>query len=411
MSYLVGDNIIKAAQATNATVIHPGYGFLSENAEFAGLCDMKGLSFVGPRPSTIAAMGDKERARRIAREAGLPVGTGTEKLDLSDRTAIMVAADSVGYPLLIKAAAGGGGIGMREVHRADQILNALALTANMAERAFGNGAVYLEKLVSRARHVEVQVFGLGKKAVHLFDRDCSIQRRYQKLVEEAGVPNVPASVRERMAEAAVHLAQACEYIGAGTVEFLYDDEQEEFFFMEMNTRLQVEHPVTENLTGLDLVALQLRQALGEDLSSELKQERIVSIGHSIEVRVCAENPQRKFMPSPGLITKVTLPNRPGVRVDSGFEAGDRITSYYDSLIMKIIAHGHDRLSTIDVLRDALKNTVIEGVTTNLEFLRNVLDHPLYRSGHLHTRFVDDHIGHLASSQVDGTSSLGARSLS
>jgi 3-methylcrotonyl-CoA carboxylase alpha subunit len=406
-SYLLGDSIIKAAQATNATIIHPGYGFLSENADFASLCAKVGLTFVGPRPDTIAAMGDKERARRIASEAGLPVGRGTERVDASDQAVVISAANSVGYPLLIKAAAGGGGIGMRPVHTADQIMAAIVATSNMAERAFGNGAVYLEKMITRARHLEVQVFGFGNKAIHFFDRDCSIQRRYQKLIEEAEAPNVPDRVRREMSDAAVRLAQACQYIGAGTVEFLYDDETENFFFMEMNTRLQVEHPATEMLTGLDIVALQLRQALGEDLSTELRQEDVVANGHSIELRVCAENPERKFMPCPGVLTKVTLPKGVGVRVDTGFDTGDRITSYYDSLIMKIIAHGSDRATATDLLVDALEDTVIEGVTTNLKFLRNVLEHPLYQSGQLHTRFVEDHIGDLAPMQSDNAASLSA----
>jgi 3-methylcrotonyl-CoA carboxylase alpha subunit len=406
-SYLLGDNIIEAAQATNATIIHPGYGFLSENADFASLCARVGLTFVGPRPDTIATMGDKERARRIACEAGLPVGRGTETVDASNQAAVISAANLVGYPLLIKAAAGGGGIGMRPVHAADQIMASIVATSNMAERAFGNGAVYLEKMIERARHLEVQIFGFGNEAIHLFDRDCSIQRRYQKLVEEAGAPNVPDHVRREMSDAAVRLARACQYIGAGTVEFLYDDETEKFFFMEMNTRLQVEHPVTENLTGLDIVALQLRQALGEDLSAELQQEKLVAKGHSIELRVCAENPERKFMPCPGVLTNLVLPKGPGVRVDSGFDAGDRISSYYDSLIMKIVAYGSDRASAIHVLIDALDNTVIEGVTTNLSFLRNVLEHPLYRSGKLHTRFVEDHISDLVPLQHDKVSSVRA----
>jgi 3-methylcrotonyl-CoA carboxylase alpha subunit len=258
--------------------------------------------------------------------------------------------------------------------------------------------------------LEVQIFGFGNEAIHLFDRDCSIQRRYQKLVEEAGAPNVPDHVRREMSDAAVRLARACQYIGAGTVEFLYDDETGKFFFMEMNTRLQVEHPVTENLTGLNIVALQLRQALGEDLSAELQQEKLVAKGHSIELRVCAENPERKFMPCPGVLTNVVLPKGPGVRVDSGFDAGDRISSYYDSLIMKIVAHGSDRASAIRVLIDALDDTVIEGVTTNLNFLRNVLDHPLYRSGKLHTRFVEDHISDLVPLQHDKVSSVRAARL-
>jgi 3-methylcrotonyl-CoA carboxylase alpha subunit len=387
-SYLKIPAVLEAAKTQGATLIHPGYGFLSENAAFAAECAHAGIQFVGPTPEVIRLMGDKDQARRAAAAAGVPVLPGTGKLDPADESAILEAGAKTGYPLLVKAAAGGGGIGMRTVSRAEDLVAAVTATSGLAQKAFGNGSVYLERFVERARHVEIQLFGFGDgQAVHLFERDCSLQRRHQKVVEEARAPNIRDAVRERIADAAVKLACACKYQGAGTVEFLYDTKSEEFFFLEMNTRIQVEHPVTEMITGVDLVAAQLRLAMGEHLNDELAQSKIKPQGHAVEARVYAENPSKNFMPSPGPLTVMRLPTGPGVRVDTGYAEGGRITPFYDPMVMKVIAHGADRAQAIERLSTALSDLRLEGIAHNANYVRSVLAHPAFKAGGLHTGFL------------------------
>ncbi|MEO9230704.1 MAG: biotin carboxylase N-terminal domain-containing protein [Devosia sp.] len=387
-SYLRADKLIEVAQQTGATLVHPGYGFLSERAPFAEACEAAGLKFVGPSARVIRLMGDKAQAREAAAKAGVPVLPGTQKLDPTDESGVHEGGLATGFPLLVKATAGGGGIGMRTVKTSDELVAAVQATSGMALKAFGDGSVYLERLVERARHVEIQVFGFGDgTAVHLFERDCSLQRRHQKVVEEARAPNIPDAVRARIAEAAVALACTCRYEGAGTVEFLYDTEQQGFYFLEMNTRIQVEHPVTEMVTGIDLVGAQLRLAMGERLQEEMAQARIRADGHAVEVRVYAENPAKNFMPSPGLLTEFKLPQLEGIRAETGYREGNKVTPFYDPMVMKLIAVGADRIQAIDRLRDALGQLRISGITHNVPYLMAVLAHPGFRTGDLHTGYL------------------------
>jgi len=390
-SYLRIPAVLQAAKAHGATLIHPGYGFLSENADFAAACADSGIKFVGPTPEVIRLMGDKDQARRAAAQAGVAVLPGTGKLDVSNESDVLEAGQKTGFPLLVKAAAGGGGIGMRTVSRPEDLVAAVTATSGLAQKAFGDGSVYLERFVERARHVEIQLFGFGDgEAIHLFERDCSLQRRHQKVIEEARAPNIRDSVRERIADAAVKLARACKYPGAGTVEFLYDTKSEEFFFLEMNTRIQVEHPVTEMITGVDLVAAQLRLAMGERLNEELAQSKIKSVGHAVEARVYAENPAKNFMPSPGPLSVMRLPSGEGVRVDTGYAEGCRITPFYDPMVMKVIAHGADRNHAIERLSQALADLRLEGIAHNAAYVRSVLAHPAFKAGELHTGFLPQH---------------------
>lgn len=406
-SYLDAARILDAARATRARAVHPGYGFLAENAGFAASCGEAGLIFIGPDPQTIRRMGDKQQARAAAMAAGVPVLLGSDKLDPQDEAAIITEGERIGFPILVKAAGGGGGIGLRPVASADKLVKAVRGTSAQAERAFADPAVYLERLVRRARHVEVQIFGRGTEApLHLFCRECSLQRRYQKVVEEAQPANVTPAATEGMIQAALDLARAVQYDGAGTVEFLYDDETGNFYFMEMNTRLQVEHPVTEMVTNQDLVALQLAHALGQ--GTGLEQADIRARGHAIEMRICAEDPARQFMPAPGSIARLDLPELPGVRIDTGVETGDAVTPFYDSLMLKIIAHGPDRGAAIDRLREALALTRIEGLTTNLAFLARLLEHPDYAADRLHTRFIEDNLPALTAPGDDAEDTRKAR---
>ncbi len=384
-SYLDRAKLFDVARRAGANLIHPGYGFLSENASFAADCAQAGLVFVGPPPEVITAMGDKERARRTAAQAGVPVLPGTDKL-ADDASAVAAAAQRVGFPLLVKASAGGGGIGMRLVDRPEALEAAVQSTRSLAQKAFGDGSIYLERLVTRARHVEIQVFGFGNgEAVHLFERDCSLQRRHQKVIEEARAPGLRSEVAARIADAAVQLCVASRYAGAGTVEFLVDAETQDFYFLEMNTRIQVEHPVTEMITGLDLVAAQIRFALGDGaLQSELSPSRIVAAGHAIEARVYAENPAKNFMPSPGPLRTLELPAAAGVRVECGFRHGNSVTPFYDPMLMKVIAHGDSREHAAWRLDAALQALRIEGVAHNVSYLRACLRHPEFVAGSVHT---------------------------
>jgi 3-methylcrotonyl-CoA carboxylase alpha subunit len=390
-SYLRSDKILEAAAAADADAIHPGYGFLAENAAFAVAVEASGRSWIGPTAKSIEDMGDKERARLLAKAAGVPTLPGSARFPAGDLAGLEAAAENVGYPLLVKAAAGGGGIGMRLVEKPDQLRPVVEATQGMAARAFGDGTVYLERYIANARHVEIQIFGFGDgRAVHLFERECSIQRRFQKIVEESPSPGLTRETRARMAEAAAALAKSERYRSAGTVEFVVDNDSGEFYFLEMNTRIQVEHPVTEMITGIDLVDMQIRLARGDSLS-KLTQDDVQTNGHAIECRVYAENPAKMFLPSPGALARLRFPAaRDGVRVDSGVREGDVITPFYDPMIAKLIVHGADRRSAIDGLAAALEQTHIEGSATNVGFLGKVIRHPAFLSGATTTSFVDHH---------------------
>ncbi len=390
-SYLRADRVLDAARRLGADAIHPGYGFLSENEAFAAEVEAAGLAWIGPPPAAIAAMGDKAKARACVIAAGVPVVPGTEPL--ADERAAAEAARRIGFPVLIKAVAGGGGKGMRKVASADELASAFAMARSEARNSFGDDAVYIEKFLERPHHVEIQVFGgPDGKAIHLGERDCSTQRRHQKLIEEAPSPIVTPALRDRMGRVAVAAADAVGYVGAGTCEFLVDpgdrdaDGIPRFYFLEMNTRLQVEHPVTEMVTGLDLVRLQLRVARGEPLG--LVQQDIALSGHAVECRIYAEDPARGFAPSPGRLMSFRPPEGPGVRVDSGVEAGDEISIHYDPMIAKLLTHGRDRTEAIERMQRALREFAIGGVATSIPFHQHLLDHPVFREGHVDVNFVD-----------------------
>ena len=389
-SYLNMERLIAAAQASGADAVHPGYGFLSENAEFAQAVLAAGMVWIGPTPQVIRDMGDKQRARELARASGLPILPGSARFPFGELGSLEDAGAQVGYPLLVKAAAGGGGIGMRRVDRSEQLRPMAEATQSMAQNAFGDGAIYLERFIERARHVEVQVFGFGDgNAIHLHERDCSTQRRFQKVIEESPAPLLAQTVRQRMADAATRLCADQRYRGAGTVEFVVGADTHEFFFLEMNTRIQVEHPVTEMITGLDLVAMQIEHALGT--LTAMAQSDIDAQGHAVECRIYAENPLKNFMPSPGRLLRFQLPEpQPGVRIDSGFRGGDEVTHFYDPMIAKVICHGATRDAAIDLALDVLGRIEVEGPHTNLAFLRATLAHPGFREGQVFTGFIDHH---------------------
>ncbi len=383
-SYLRIPRLIAAAEITGADAIHPGYGFLAENAEFAETCQASGITFIGPTPEQIRVMGDKASARRAMAAVGVPIVPGTPG-PVEDVDEALGFAKDIGFPVIIKAAAGGGGKGMRVARDPDDFARSFQLARSEALSAFGNGDVYVEKFLERPRHVEFQVMGDSKgHVIHLGERDCSVQRRHQKLIEEAPCPVMTPELRERMGEAAVRGAQAINYVGAGTVEMLLDTDGS-FYFMEMNTRIQVEHPVTEMLTGVDLVKEQIRVAAGEELTvKELPAFR----GHVIECRVNAEDPARNFQPSPGLINTFHPPGGPGVRVDTHVYAGYTVPPYYDSLLAKLIVQGRDRAEALRRMQIALESFVVEGVTTTIPFLARVMQHPNFLRGDVHTKFLE-----------------------
>jgi acetyl-CoA carboxylase biotin carboxylase subunit len=385
-SYLDIEAILAAARRTRAEAIHPGYGFLSENWRFAEACRRAGLVFIGPSPEAIRAMGDKTEARRLMAEAGVPIVPGTMEPVRDVDEARRVAQD-IGYPVLLKAAAGGGGIGMARVPDPASLAAAFAAARRRAESAFGRGEVYVERYLDRPRHVEVQVFGdADGRVLHLHERDCSVQRRHQKLVEESPAPRLPAAVKAGLTEAAVRGATAIGYRNAGTMEFLVDAAGG-FYFLEMNTRLQVEHPVTEEVTGLDLVVAQIRVAAGERLG--WRQDDIVQRGAAVECRVYAEDPDRGFLPSPGTITGLSLPEGTGVRLEAGVVAGSAVTVHYDPLLFKLVTNGRDRDEAMDRMAAALDATVVEGVKTTVPFLRRVIAHAGFRRGAVHTQMVEE----------------------
>jgi 3-methylcrotonyl-CoA carboxylase alpha subunit len=388
-SYLRIEAILDAARQTGADAVHPGYGFLAENAAFAEAVESAGLIFVGPTPAQIAMMGDKASAREAAEAAGVPVLPASPRIQPGALDGLEEASARVGFPLLVKAVAGGGGIGMRLVAKSKELRPAVEALQSMAARAFGDGTAYLERYVAAARHVEVQVFGLGDgRAAHLFERECSVQRRFQKILEESPSPGITPETRAAMCAAAQALTARIGYRSAGTIEFVVDDETGQFFFLEMNTRIQVEHPVTELITQLDLVQLQLRLARGEDVAPAL--DGVTARGHAIECRLCAENPERMFLPSPGRITRLVWPQMQGLRIDSGVTEGDTVTAFYDSLLAKLIVLGEDRAAAIAAMRTALDSVIIEGIVTNLAFLRRLLDHPAFITGATTTGFIETH---------------------
>jgi len=387
-SYLVMPALVQAALQTGAEAIHPGYGFLAERAEFSALCREHGIKFIGPSPESIGLMGDKAAARATMTAAGVPVTPGSEGIIGNAAEAEVVARD-LGVPLMVKASGGGGGKGIRIVKDLSELGSAVRQAQAEAEAAFGNGAVYVEKYIGAPRHVEIQVLADGRgHGVHLGERDCSIQRRHQKLIEEAPSPAVDAGLRAEMGAAAVAAALAADYEGAGTVEFLLDRDGS-FYFMEMNTRVQVEHCVTEMVSGVDIVKTGIRIAAGEGLP--LRQEDIELEGHAIEFRINAEDPAQGFMPSPGVVTRWAPPGGPWVRLDSHVYQGYAVPPFYDSLLGKLIVWGRDREEALARSRWALDQFVVDGVKTVIPFHRRVLDHPLFMAGDVTTHFIEDHL--------------------
>ena len=385
-SYLRGDRLVEVAKKVGAGAVHPGYGFLAERASFASQVEEAGLVFIGPRPETIAAMGDKTEARRRMEEAGVPIVPGVVD-PLSDADQAVRVAEQLGFPLLLKAAAGGGGKGMRIVEDTDSVHGAFASASREAEAAFGEGSIYLEKYLARPRHIEIQVLGdASGHVVHLGERECSIQRRHQKLIEEAPSALLTPEERASMGEAAVRAARAVDYRGAGTVEFLYCDGR--FYFLEMNTRLQVEHPVTELVTGIDLVQWQMRIALGEELDFE--QSHVSFRGHAIECRITSEDPRNGFLPSTGRVERLDIPNGPGVRWDGGILEGFEVGLYYDPLLAKLVVHASTRERAIDRMGRALDELVIAGIDTSAPFHRGVMDEEDFKAGRLSTSYLEDH---------------------
>jgi len=384
-SYLNIPRLIAAAEITGADAIHPGYGFLAENPEFAEKVSASNIAFIGPSPEQIRQMGDKAAARKLAHAQGVPTVPGSPGPVASLEEGQQVAGD-IGFPVIIKAAAGGGGKGMRVANDVDQFTQSFTLAKQEALAAFNSDEVYIEKYLARPRHIEIQIMGdTHGKVMHLCERDCSVQRRHQKLVEEAPSPAVDQTLRQDIGDAAVRLAESIGYVGAGTIEFLLDADGS-FYFMEMNTRIQVEHPVTEMCTNFDLVKEQIAVAAGAPLSFVMNGHRLR--GHAIECRVNAEDPSRNFQPSPGLITAYHPPGGPGVRVDTHIYAGYTVPPYYDSLLAKVIVHGNTRTEALARMRQALDSFIIEGVTTTIPFLGRVMRHPDFVAGKIDTKFLE-----------------------
>ncbi|MEJ2748082.1 MAG: acetyl-CoA carboxylase biotin carboxylase subunit, partial [Anaerolineae bacterium] len=387
-SYLNQAAILQIARTSGVDAVHPGYGFLSENASFAQACADNGLVFIGPGPEAMRLMGSKAEARRLAQAAGVPVVPGLDGAGKSDAD-LQAAADKIGYPLLIKASAGGGGKGMRVVESAAELDGALQAARHEARSAFGDEHIILERYFTEIHHVEIQILADQQgRVLHLFERECSIQRRHQKIIEESPAPViVDEGLRRRMAEAAVSLAQAAGYVNAGTVEFIVD-EAGNFYFLEMNTRLQVEHPITELVTGLDLAVWQIRIAAGQPLPFD--QSAISQRGHALECRIYAEDPARQFLPSIGQISYFQPPFGPGVRVDGGIESGTQVTPYYDPMLAKVITWGHTRPEAVAKMVRALRDTIVLGVTTNIPYLLAILQEPDFVQGRTSTHYLDAH---------------------
>jgi propionyl-CoA carboxylase alpha chain/3-methylcrotonyl-CoA carboxylase alpha subunit/acetyl-CoA/propionyl-CoA carboxylase biotin carboxyl carrier protein len=394
-AHLDGAQIIAAALRTGADAIHPGYGFLSENAAFARAVADAGLTFIGPDAETISLMGDKISARNFAEALGVPVAPSV--MPTEDLDAFAAAAEKIGFPLLIKAAAGGGGKGMSIVRSGADLREAARIAASEAQRYFNDGRVYAELYVEKPRHIEVQVLGDGEgNVIHLMERECSVQRRFQKIIEEAPAANLPGTLREEICAAAVKLASAAKYKNAGTVEFILGADSR-FFFLEMNTRLQVEHPVTEMITGLDLVKAQIDIAAGRGLP--LRQEQVTPSGHAIECRICAEDPDNNFMPETGAIQYLGVPEAPHLRFENALDAGQRITTDFDPMLAKLVVHGADRNEAISRALQALDNLALLGVTTNTDYLMRVIGHPAFAAGELHTGFIAEHAEDLKAGEA------------
>jgi len=387
-SYLNIPNILAAATSRGVDAIHPGYGFLAENDKFAEMCNDHGIIFIGPSPSSIRQMGDKSTAKETMERVGVPTVPGSKGL-LVDVKEAFVLAEKIGYPVIIKATAGGGGRGMRLVESPDKLEKMFKAAQGEAEAAFGNDGLYMEKFIKKPRHVEVQILAdRSGNVIHLGERDCSVQRRHQKLLEESPSPAINSDLRGKMGNAAIAAAQSIKYEGAGTVEFLVD-EDEQFYFMEMNTRIQVEHPVTEMVTGVDLIAEQIKIAGGNNL--DFKQEEIQLNGHAIECRINAEDPSHNFRPSPGKITGWLPPGGPGVRVDSHVYTGYEIPPFYDSLIGKLIVWGKDRNAAIKRMNRALNECAVTGIPTTIDFHLTLLDKSNFKEGKIHTKYVEEEL--------------------
>jgi 3-methylcrotonyl-CoA carboxylase alpha subunit len=390
-SYLNIDTLIRVAHAAGCDSVHPGYGFLAESADFARAVIDAGLTWIGPSPNAIERMGDKVEARLLMQSANVPVVPGFEGkgASLAD---FQSAADDIGYPIMVKAAGGGGGKGIRIVPSPAELPDAISAAQNEAQHAFGDQRIFLERYIERGRHIEVQILADAHgNTVHLFERECSTQRRHQKIIEEAPSPLVDEALRAEIGAAAVRAAQAVDYVNAGTIEFIATDEGE-FFFLEMNTRIQVEHPVTEMITGVDLVQMQLAIADGEALP--FTQDDLQHNGHAIECRLYAEDPRNQFLPAIGKVQQFLPPHAPGVRVDAGIESGSDITIHYDPMIAKLIVHAPDRATAIGRMQRALRETVILGTTTNIDFLQALLAHTMFQDAQVYTRFVDEHLNDL-----------------
>lgn len=385
-SYLNKTNILSVATSTGCDAIHPGYGFLAENADFAELCRECNITFVGPSPEAISKMGTKDVARETMKKANVPIVPGSDGVIEELDEAIQIA-NEIGYPMIIKATAGGGGKGIRVAWNEEELKKGINITRQEAETAFGNPGVYLEKYIEDFRHVEIQILAdQYGNVIHLGERDCTIQRRLQKLLEETPSPALDEEIRNQMGEAAIKAAKAVDYTGAGTVEFIYDYRNKKFYFMEMNTRIQVEHPVTELVTGVDLIKEQIKIASGEKLS--IKQEDVTFTGWAIECRINAENPEKNFMPSPGEIKMYLPPGGLGIRIDSAAYPGYKIPPYYDSMIAKVISYGATREEAIARMKRALSEFVVEGVSTTIPFHLKLLDHETFKSGQFNTKFLE-----------------------
>ncbi len=387
-TYLNQSKILEACRLTGADAVHPGYGFLSEKADFAELLEQNKISFIGPSSESIRSMGDKIGSRKLVEKSGVPVIPGYDR-ELQDSETFTKEAKRIGLPLMVKASAGGGGKGMRRVDSFDQLESAIQGAKREALSAFGDDRLLLEKYIENPRHIEFQVFGDSKgKIIHLHERDCSLQRRHQKVVEETPAPHLPKEVKEKMAKAAIEAARAVDYLGAGTVEFIYGATGD-FYFLEMNTRLQVEHPVTEMTTGWDLVEWQIRVARGEQLPDTPPQ-----IGHAIEVRIYAEDADNGFLPAIGTIENLHFPQGTGIRIDSGIEEKTEINMYYDPMLAKVICHGESRAEALAVMKHFLEKSYIFGLTTNISFLRRVVEHPRFVSGHITTHLIAEELNSL-----------------
>jgi acetyl-CoA carboxylase biotin carboxylase subunit len=383
-SYLLGDKIIEVCKELGVDGIHPGYGFLSENADFAEKAEKNGITFIGPRSKAIKIMGSKLAAKEAVKAYNIPMVPGLDEA-ITDVAKAKEVANQIGFPILIKASAGGGGKGMRVVEKAEEFESQMQRAISEATSAFGDGSVFIEKYVGSPRHIEIQVMAdTHGNVVHLFERECSVQRRHQKVVEEAPSAVLTPEIRKAMGEAAVKVAQACDYVGAGTVEFLLD-ENKNFYFLEMNTRLQVEHPVTEMITGIDLVEMQIRVARGEVLP--IKQEDLSIKGHALELRVYAEDPLNDFLPSIGHLSVYQIPEGTGIRVDNGIEQGMDVPIYYDPMLAKLIAYGKNRDEALQIMLKAIENYKVEGIFTTLPFGKFVFEHEAFRSGNFDTHFV------------------------